>query len=362
MLKSVMQAFKRVYQRIRGVSTSKTEKNVYQLDANSNSNSSSSLNIIFIVPAIEGYKAGGDKVIYKQSEVINQMRYRGVSSQILHPDNHQFMHTWFEHNAQTKQSNQLSAVADFVIIPEVMVIPHAKMLASLGIRYGIYVQNGYSASIPLYVGSDEELSAAYQNAELILSISDDTSECIQLAFPKVASKIQRIFYSVDSNKFKPSPHKENLITYMPRKLARHSDLVKFFLEHNLPSDWHLAPIHGLNEDGVADLLSRSKIFLSFSEFEGCPLPPVEAALTGNFIVGYTGEGAREYWQPPVFTLVDCGDVKNYVAKVLEKVKMLETETHLGDDSSLSIRDALASKYSKEAEQSSLRQVIDRISN
>lgn len=358
MLKSVMLAIKHVYQRILGASTSKTEKNVYQLDASSKS--ISSLNIIFIVPAIEGYKAGGDKVIYKQSEVINHMRYRGVTSQILHPDNHQFMHTWFEHNAQTKQSNQLSLETDFVIIPEVMVIPHAKMLTSLGIRYGIYVQNGYSASIPLYVGSDEELSAAYQNAEIILSISDDTSECIQLAFPSVASKIHRIFYSVDSNKFRPNPQKENLITYMPRKLARHSDLIKFFLEHNLPSDWHLIPIHGLNEDGVADLLSRSKIFLSFSEFEGCPLPPVEAALTGNFIVGYTGEGAREYWQSPVFTLVDCGDVKSFVAKILETIRMLEAETDLGDSECLLIRESLVSKYSKEAEKNSLRQAIDRI--
>lgn len=356
MLKLFKPTFKRVYVNMRSVLTSKKEKNVYQLGVTSKS----SLNIVFIDPAIEGYKAGGDKVIYKQSEVIHQMSYHGVTSQILHPDNHRFKHTWFEHNAQLKESNILSVDSDFVIIPEVMVIPHAKMLASLGIRYGIYVQNGYSASIPLYVGSDEDLNAAYRNAEIILSISDDTSECIALAFPSEASKIQRIFYSVDSSKFKPHTQKENLITYMPRKLARHSDLVKFFLEHNLPSGWRLAPVHGLNEDGVAELLSRSKIFLSFSEFEGCPLPPVEAALAGNLVIGYTGEGAREYWTPPVFNLIDCGDVKNFVTKVLESIKLLESKSQVYDTQCQSIREGLADRYSKLAEQKSLKQALDRI--
>ncbi len=356
MLKSFKPAFKSAYSRIRSVLKGKKEKNVYQLSGTSNN----SLNIIFIDPAIEGYKAGGDKVIYKQSEVIHQMSYHGVTSQILHPDNHRFKHTWFEHNAQLKDNNTLSLESDFVIIPEVMVIPHAKMLASLGIRYGIYVQNGYSASIPLYVGSHEELNAAYRNAEIILSISDDTSECIRLAFPSEASKIQRIFYSVDSSKFKPHTQKENLITYMPRKLARHADLVKFFLEHNLPPGWRLAPVHGLNEDGVVELLSRSKIFLSFSEFEGCPLPPVEAALAGNVVVGYTGEGAREYWTSPVFNLIDCGDVKSFVAKVLDNINILESKTQLHDTLCQSIRADLADRYSKMAEQNSLKQALDRI--
>lgn len=356
MLKPFTQAFKRGTNFIRSLSAGNADKNVYQLVEGA----TSALNIVYIVPAIEGYKAGGDKVIYKQSEVINQMLYRGATSQILHPDNQHFKHTWFEHDAQLKPNNQLSRNADFVIIPEVMVIPHAKMLASLGVRYGIYVQNGYSASIPLYVGSDEDLKAAYQNAELILSISDDTSECIKLAFPSAASKIHRIFYSVDSNKFKPNPQKKKVITYMPRKLARHSELVRFFLEHNLPNEWHLEPIHGLNEDGVADLLSKSKIFLSFSEFEGCPLPPVEAALTGNIVVGYTGEGAREYWADPVFTLVNCGDVKNFVSQVLEKIKTTETDGYIDDVSYQRVRDNLARRYSMDAEQASLKQLIDRI--
>jgi hypothetical protein len=332
------------------------DKNLYQLAEAQGQ----SLNVVYILPSNKASKAGGDKVIYKQSEYINQMAYLGVTSQILHPDNQAFKHSWFEHQVDFKLNNQLSAQTDFVVIPEVMVIPHAKMLASLGIRFGIYVQNGYSASIPLYVGSEQDLRDAYHAAEVILTISDDTSECMQLAFPHLADKIQRIYYSVDSGKFKPHAQKENLITYMPRKLARHSDLVRFFLQDNLPAGWRLAAIHGLNETGVVDLLSRSKIFLSFSEFEGCPLPPVEAALSGNMVVGYTGEGAREYWQAPTFTEIYNGDIKHYVKEILQAIQRLESNTQ--DDQMEQIRQNLASRYSLEAERQSLEAFLGRIAN
>lgn len=355
MLKTVIQPIKPFLNSVRGLLSS-NNKNLYELGPST----SESLNIVFIVPAVDGHKAGGDKVIYKQSDVLNQIAYCNVTSQILHPDNHQFKHGWFEHEAKMRLTNELSRETDFVIIPEVMVIPHAKMLQTLGVRYGIYVQNGYSASIPLYVGSSDELARAYSQAEIIMTISDDTSECIRLAFPDVANKIQRIFYSVDSNKFRPSSNKENLITYMPRKLARHSDLVKFFLEHNLPNDWRLQPIHGLNEAGVIDLLAKSKIFLSFSEFEGCPLPPVEAALAGNYVIGYTGEGAREYWEEPIFSLVNCGDVKAFANQVLCAIEQMGS-----DNSSPELdvaRSKLANRYSTEAELSSLKRMVERITN
>lgn len=330
------------------------DKNLYQLAETQGQQ----LNVVYILPSNKASKAGGDKVIYKQSEYIHQMSHLGVTSQILHPDDHAFKHAWFEHQVNFKLDNQLSPQTDFVVIPEVMVIPHAKMLTDLGIRFGIYVQNGYSASIPLYVGSEQDLRDAYDAAEIILTISDDTSECMQLAFPHLADKIQRIYYSVDSSKFKPHAQKENLITYMPRKLARHSDLVRFFLQDNLPSGWRLAAIHGLNEAGVVDLLSKSKIFLSFSEFEGCPLPPVEAALSGNVVVGYTGEGAREYWEAPTFTEVYNGDIKHYVKEILLAIERLETNAQ--EDQMEQVRHHLANRYSLEAERQSLEAFLSRI--
>jgi hypothetical protein len=110
---------------------------------------------------------------------------------------------------------------------------------------------------------------------------------------------------------------------MPRKLADHSSKVLFFLKNHLPDHWRVVPIDGLNEDGVAELLQRSKIFMSFSHFEGCPLPPLEAALSGNQVIGYTGQGAKEYWVPEIFQEVESGDVVSFAQRVLDKVQWLD---------------------------------------
>ena len=47
---------------------------------------------------------------------------------------------------------------------------------------------------------------------------------------------------------------------------------------------------------LINYLSKSKIFLSFSNLEGIGIPPIEAALAGNKVIGYTGGGGIEYWK------------------------------------------------------------------
>lgn len=314
--------------------------------------------IIFILPDNK-HHTGGDKVIYRQSELINKLNIPGISSQILHPKNPAFKLNWFDHQAKFKNDLTFDPKRDFVIVPEVWAAPHAEMLNAIGVKYGIYVQNGYSINIPIVVGYDKEkFNQAYLKASVILSISDDTTECIKLAFPEYSGEVLRMFYSVDAKKFSTASDKENLITYMPRKLASHSKMVLFFLSKLLPPNWKVEPIDGLSESGVRDILSRSKIFLSFSEFEGCPLPPVEAALSGNQVVGYTGEGAKEYWHLPMFTSVACGDIRNYVHQILNKIEYLEKNPSINTDQI----SHLAKRYDADAEQTSILHFINSVNH
>ena len=70
------------------------------------------------------------------------------------------------------------------------------------------------------------------------------------------------------------------------------------------------------------MLKKSKIFLSFSSFEGLGLPPAEAALLGNFVIGYTGEGAMNT-DKPIFTKINSGEIVTFVKEVLKKLKDLK---------------------------------------
>jgi hypothetical protein len=307
--------------------------------------------IVFLCPATN-VPIGGVKVIYNQAAIISELNGPLVAN-VLHPLNPNFRCTWFTHGAIINNNLQFNQTHDFVMIPEFWAVPHAKLLHKLGVRYGIYVQNGYSASF----NNGDELDAAYNNSALILAISDDSVECIKMAFPACADKVHRVHYSVNPDKFVASQNKENIICYMPRKLKSHSRLVTFFLNKKIPPDWRIEAIDGLDENGVAAILGKSKIFLSFSEFEGCALPPVEAALSGCQVIGYTGEGAKEYWDKEIFTEIYCGDVKAFAKAIMNKIAEIDRSPYVPKKTAI---DNLANRYSAQVELSDMQFISSKI--
>ena len=110
---------------------------------------------------------------------------------------------------------------------------------------------------------------------------------------------------------------------MSRKHPSHSSLMINFLNKNLPKGWKILNLNNLNEKSVYQNLLRSKIFLAYSNLEGLPLPPIEAALTGNYVIGYTGEGGKDYWKKPIFTEIYTGDLKNFDKKIFLKIKNIK---------------------------------------
>ena len=109
-------------------------------------------------------------------------------------------------------------------------------------------------------------------------------------------------------------------------------------------------------------LGNLEFFLSFSEFEGCPLPPVEAALSGCQVIGYTGEGAKEYWDAEIFTEIYSGDIKAFVKAVLNKID--EIDSSPSDIHTTAINN-LANRYSAQAELADMqfvsRKIVDILS-
>ena len=106
-------------------------------------------------------------------------------------------------------------------------------------------------------------------------------------------------------------------------------------------------------------MQKSKIFLSFSELEGFGLPPVEAVLCGNSVIGYTGEAGKEYWEPPIFDEVFSGDLRTFANKVINKVKDFDKNNYVFDKFKPYVN-KLAEKYSVEKEQKSLKSLIEKI--
>jgi hypothetical protein len=262
--------------------------------------------------------SGGVKVIYRHSEILNSL---GVSSGIWVPADPSFSCDWFEHQVRFVATENLNPKEDFVVVPEIWASFYVPLLKNLGFRVGIFVQNSYLTHVNLAGDNKDGIRDAYGSADLILSISIDSTRYLVEILGVPRSKIVMQRYSVNRNLFRPKP-KEPLITYMPRKMSDHASRVASILNGNLPAGWKIAAIDKLSEFQVAEVLSKSIIFLAFSEFEGLPVPPVEAALSGNIVIGYHGQGGREYWRRPNFVEVDQGDIQRFLFEIRDAISVV----------------------------------------
>ena len=307
------------------------------------------INVIYLLPALKG-ASGGAKVIYNQSSILNSLG-NNISSEILHLKKNKYYklklslqkkfklnvqnyagwdgkemiaaknfspsNIWIKKDIKNKNDINFDKKDDFIILPEIW--SHFAVdlnLISKKIKYSIFVQGFYHMNS---TSNFQKIKKAYENAEFIMTDSKYSIQYILNMFPKCKNKIVRINFSIDSNKFKKKT-KKNLITYMPRKLQDHSILLNFYIKNILPKKWKIVPLANLSEIELNKKLSESKIFLSFSNLEGIGMPPIEAALAENIVIGYIGGGGSEYWKKPIFNKVEHGEIKSFGDLIIKFIK------------------------------------------
>ena len=342
-------------------------------------------NIIYIATA-EKEAAGGVKIIYEHSQTINQLNIKDFSSQILHlkkkksskwknsinkflkiqnnskyfgwkPEDltvdTNFKANWFKNKIKVKKNLSFNKKNDFLVFPEIFAHLAKTICIKNKIPYGIFALNGYSLNP---TNDYKNLEEVYKKAKFIISISENITKCLKIAFPGIKNnKIIKVNISIDKNKFNSKIKKKNLITYMPRKIPDHSETIMFFLRKHISKKWKIQKIHGLKEKEVFKYFSQSKIFLSITKSEGLGMPPLEAAIAGNKVIGYTGEGGKEYWKKPIFVEIPHGNVIKFVQEIIKS-----TKEKLPKNIYINQRKKIISKYSKDKEKSSIIKILNFI--
>lgn len=346
-------------------------------------NINNSSNIIYINTAHKG-PSGGGKTIYCHSELINNLKIPNVTSEVLHIKKNKiskwnsslkkilkipnkdffgwdakdinviknFTPKWSKNKIKIKEDFIFDKKKDFIIFPEIFAHLAKELCLDHKISYAIFVQNGYCLNS---TNDYKKLNTVYNNAKFILSYSKDISDCIKLAFPKNKNKILKTNISINTKKFNFNTKKKNIITYMPRKLPSHSDNLIFFIRNNFSKSWKFRPLHKLNESEVYKHLLKSKIFLSFSNMEGLGIPPIEAAIAGNKVIGYPGRGGKEYWQEPIFTEIPHGNISKFI-EAINKYSKIKNFAKLHS----SHRKKIINKFSANQEKKCLIKMINII--
>ena len=331
-----------------------------------------SKNIIYLCDS-EKKPSGGVKVIYQQSNFIDSLKNfnsfvtpikKKFSSKLITSLKKKirfgnqlnsgwrfkditvkknFKSPWFNHKIRFKNTLKFKESEDFVILPEIFAHFAEELLIKNNISYAIFVQNHFS----IFSSSDKKKTLiAYKKAKFIISNSSLVTKTIKKKFPNLRKKIFNIIISVNEKNFHFSKRKKNIISYMPRKKIKQSKIIIDSLKKKLPQDWEFIKVDNAKENEVGKIFSKSKIFLSFSYNEGLGLPPIEAALTGNKVIGFSGEGGGEYWRKPIFS--EAGKKDNFLTEI---IKFLRQKNFF--KTSENQRNFLRKKYSKIGERKSI---------
>ena len=142
--------------------------------------------------------------------------------------------------------------------------------------------------------------------------------------------------------------KERRIALMPRR--RREDLlgaVQLVRRSGRLGDWQIVLIDGMTQQQVAEELGRAAIFLFGAEREGVGLPGAEAMASGCYVVGFTGDGAKEYMLPEHSSVIADSDVVGMCDRTLEAMDWFENDRALIEDRAGRGRDWVRSRHSAE---------------
>jgi len=247
--------------------------------------------VYYLTPHLDR-PSGGVRVLYRHVDTLNAM---GIPAAVLHA-REGFRCTWFENDTRIVYPRDLVLSAqDVLVVPEY----YGVGLSALppGVRVVVFNQNAYRTFDALPPGVPAGAPYAGLPAlTALMTVSVDNKRFLELAFPDLPVHLCRPV--VDRAVFHPGPDepRDRVLGYVRAHRAREALALERVMAARLP-DWTVLGTSGVSERDIAELMRRCSVFVSFSELEGFGLPPAEAMASGCSVVGYTGGGGDEFFDP-----------------------------------------------------------------
>lgn len=240
---------------------------------------------------------------YRHVDLLNAM---GQPAAILH-ERPGFRATWFPNTTRVLDTRTLTFRADdLLVVPEVYgpsmesIDPDVRVLV---FNQGAYIT--FDMLDPDRTG-DGSPYRGINRLEGIMTVSQDSANLLALAFPDVRIGIARPV--VDRSVFHPGsgPRRQAFAHVITRRHHERNQVLHMLRARGV--GWESVPLTGMSEAQVAETLRSTPVFLSLSDRDGFGLPAAEAMASGCYVVGYTGGGGEEFFDPdhcaPVTSTID----------------------------------------------------------
>lgn len=264
---------------------------------------------------------GGNKITYRHVEILNQ---HGFHASVVH-QSADFKYSQFSHSPPS------IGMADLRLRPEdLFVLPEdlgpALNTIAPGVKKVIFNQNAYS-SFRGYKLFDAQ-SPPYLHPDMLatLVVSEDNKHYLETAFPGLSCFRLRISFQQDVFFCADLSQKKRQLCFMTRKNS--SDVVQVIAQlrqRGRMQGWRFVALENASEKQVSDVMRDSALFLSFGHPEGISLSNIEAMASCSLVVGYSGMGCREYYQPGYCLEVPFGDISRFVVAVEKAALLFDSE-------------------------------------
>jgi glycosyltransferase involved in cell wall biosynthesis len=241
--------------------------------------------------------------------------------------------------------------ADVVVVPE-LYGPRIAEIAP-GVPKVVFNQGVYLT----FYHYPQDLSGfpfPYRNPDVVATIvpSLDSARFMEHAFP--GARVFRVRNSINTELFRFEGDKALQIAYMPRRNCEDARRVLAILAARTAlDDVEVVAIHGLPAEEVAAVLRRSAVFLTLGYQEGFGLPGIEAMACGAMVVGFDGNGGREYLLPELSYPIPTADVVAVAATVEQVLADFRLRPERLRERGQRASDFVRSEYSPGAEEEEL---------
>ncbi|MFV2100559.1 glycosyltransferase [Micromonospora sp. LOL_024] len=266
--------------------------------------------------------SGGIRNLYRHVDLLNES---GTAATVLH-SRPGFRADWFANDTRVTAAGQVTlGPTDLLVVPEYYGPGLHRLPAQA--RKLIFNQNAYQtfAEVPFAGTSAGAPYRGCPGVEALLTVSRDNVALLRHAFTDLDVRLARVV--VDPEVFHPPDRPAaRRIGHMPRRrTAEQEQLLHILRSRGALDGWELVSIDGLTETATAEALRGCAIFLSFSEREGFGLPPAEAMASGAYVVGFTGLGGRDFFDPRYCAPVAEGDLLSYAVAVEKAIRRYEED-------------------------------------
>lgn len=266
------------------------------------------MTIYYLCPLNRNVPTGGVKKIYDHVDILNRA---GIPAAVVQ-GRRGFRPSWFPNRTRVEYAPVQVDGRDVLVFPEVF--GSAMATPAPGVPRVSFNQNAYLTFSRVEAGEPHPYSASPDLLAVIV-VSDDSRTYIEYGWPSLP--VHRVTNGVDTDFWSPglSPRRRDIV-YMPRKAPDISRQVLGLLaSRGALRGWRVTPLDGANQMRVAESMRSGSLFLQFTDLEGFGLPVAEALASGCTVIGFTGMGGQELYEPSTSVAVPANDVLAFARAV-----------------------------------------------